>query len=334
MSFSASSMIVEVRGNGCCTVFPGSVHESGEIIEFANPEDYIPDRSTWKALTQAATKIVIATVLYPHWLQERHTRHALALAITAFLTRREWKQEDVSNLVEAIAKEANDEELADRLRCVHDTFAAYAQRKPISGDDELGGLIGTELAVHIDKWVSSNRAKKKTKKAKSGNSSGPAGNGSIDITSDAAAADAFASAFKDRLVYCNGQWFYREVQVLEPTPGEYVQGLAKHFFQKQVAKIATGGLAFSPLKSLLSRTRINAAVELSRPSFYVDPATVDNVKSLVGLAEGNVFDLSTGNTVANGRPLVTRKVGTKLNPDGRCVLGLNFSMKFFKEMAR
>src|SRR6516225_3904686 len=151
LSLSADRMIVEVRGNGCCTLFPESIHPSGEKVEFVNPKDFIPDRSTWAKLTQGATQIAVATVLYPHWSEQSHCRHDLALALAAFLARREWKAEDVAKLVEAIAKEANDEESEDRLRCVDDTFAAYAQGRRISGDEELVQLLGVELVVHIEK---------------------------------------------------------------------------------------------------------------------------------------------------------------------------------------
>ena len=54
-------MILEIRGNKRCTVFPGSVHETGEPIEFENPDNYDPFSSTWKDLKRAGSKIAIAT---------------------------------------------------------------------------------------------------------------------------------------------------------------------------------------------------------------------------------------------------------------------------------
>ena len=251
----------------------------------------------------------------------------MALALTAFLGRREWKQENVSKLIEAIAKEANDDEPEDRLRCVDDTFAAYAQGRPISGDEELVQLLGVELVVHIEKWVSG-KASKKRKKSRTGNSSG-SGGGAMDITTDAAAADAFATAFKDRLVYCNGQWFHREVQVLEPIPVEYVQGLAKHFFQDQVAKIAGGHLTISPLKTLLSRTRINAAVELSRSSFDVDAEGIDKDIKFLGCTDGSIPDLKTGNTITGSQAFVTKRVAVSLVSNARCPLWIKFLDQIF-----
>jgi hypothetical protein len=52
---------------------------------------------------------------------------------------------------------------------------------------------------------------------------------------------SIATAFKQRLIYCNGQWYYKAVQVLEPVNAEFVQGVAKQFFQEQVGKVATSG---------------------------------------------------------------------------------------------
>jgi hypothetical protein len=196
VSFSLDHMIIELRGDGCCTVFPPSVHETGEKIEFQSSEYFATSFSNFAVLTRAATKIAIATVIYPHWSKDSHIRHRLALALTAFLARREWKQENISKLIKAIAKEANDDEPEDRLRCVDDTFAAHTQGRPISGDEELRQLIGTELTKCIANWVSG-KASKRTKKFTRGNSADSGAGG--DITTDAAVADAFATAFKDRL---------------------------------------------------------------------------------------------------------------------------------------
>ena len=293
-TYSAKSMIIELRGDNHCTIFPGSMHQSGETIEFENPNDYNPAESTWAELSQGTTKVAIATVLYSHWSEHSHERHALALAVAAFLARRGWKQEDVTALVEAIAKEAHDQELEDRLRCVDNTFAAYAKGKPVSGDGELVELMGPEIAQRIENWARGKVSKKKEKQETHSHNSSAQGNGSIDITTDAAAADAFSTTFKDRLVYSNGQWFYREVQVLEPIPVEYVQGLAKNFFQAQVGKIANGPLAFSPLKSLLSRTRINAAVELSEQCLFILIGTGANGKSTLLKVLQHIFGRYAG----------------------------------------
>jgi hypothetical protein len=81
--FRNEKIIVEVRGNGHCMVFPGSIHESGEAIEFHSRYDYDPSQSTWCELRKAASKIAIATVLFKTWTSG--DRHELALCTAAKL---------------------------------------------------------------------------------------------------------------------------------------------------------------------------------------------------------------------------------------------------------
>src|SRR5262249_34833819 len=145
--------IVEVRGNGHCTVFPGSVHESGEAIEFHSRYDYDPSQSTWSALKKAASNIAIATVLFKAWISG--PRHEMALCIAAKLARLGWTHAEVSDLIKAIATEAKDEELNDRLLAVKTTFERYNQKKPISGEERFEELLGETTARNIHDWGSS-----------------------------------------------------------------------------------------------------------------------------------------------------------------------------------
>jgi hypothetical protein len=118
-----------------CTVFPGSVHESGEIIEFDNPDDYDPAQSTWDELKKAGSRIAVATVLFKAWASS--PRHELALCATATLARLGWTRAEVSDLIKAVATEAKDEELDYRLMAVDTTFERYKQKKSISGEERL-----------------------------------------------------------------------------------------------------------------------------------------------------------------------------------------------------
>ena len=116
------------RGNRLCTVFPGSVHESGEAIEFDNPDDYEPASATWNELSKAASKIAIAAALFKTWMSG--PRHELALCTAAKLARLRWAYRRCAGLlIEAIATEAKDEELDDRLLAVGTTFERYNRRQ-------------------------------------------------------------------------------------------------------------------------------------------------------------------------------------------------------------
>jgi Bifunctional DNA primase/polymerase, N-terminal len=258
--FTAKGMILEIRGNNRCTVFPGSVHPSGEPIEFENPDDYEPSSSTWKQLKRAGSKIAIATELSAKW--SPGTRHELTLYTAAMLARLNWHEAEVRNLITAIAHEANDDELEDRLIAVETTFTEFIHGRPISGDERLSQILGPETAHNIHKWACSPEALKPhaLPVAPATSIQNPIGTASADLSNDSGAADAFAAKFKNDLVYCNKEWFQRKNQVFEPVGSEIVQGLAKDFLQSEVGKMGPGQLGLSPLKSCLGRARINAAV--------------------------------------------------------------------------
>ncbi len=72
-----SSVIVEMRGDGAQTVFPGSVHKSGELISFDTDSD--PALVEYDQLVLACAQICIAKTLLGHWVQS--TRHDLSMAV-------------------------------------------------------------------------------------------------------------------------------------------------------------------------------------------------------------------------------------------------------------
>ena len=92
----ADGMIVEVRGNRLCTVFPGSVHVSGEAIAFDDRHDNCPGRRRG-----AIQSLSIGTT--PRIGPLHGSQIGLA-----------WMEyDDARVLIEAIATEAKDEELDD-----------------------------------------------------------------------------------------------------------------------------------------------------------------------------------------------------------------------------
>jgi putative DNA primase/helicase len=307
-TFTSTGMIVEVRGNGHCTIFPGSVHPSGEFIEFESPNDFLPARSTWRDLERAATKIAIASVLSRHWTATH--RHQLALAMAATLARRAWSVEEVRSLAMAIAIEANDEELQDRLTAVDTTFTAYASGRPVSGDETLDDLLGQEHAECVRRW--SGAPSRPSSGVNSEHSS------RLDLSTDSDAADAFAGRYEDRLAYCDGQWFERRNAVFEPISAEVIQGIAKEFFQAQTER------------RCLARGRINAAIELSRSQFHVEPSNIDADTHVIGCQNGTVIDLLTGHSVLDTSGIVTKKLGAKIDDTPSCPAWTKFLNHIFE----
>src|SRR5262249_14474309 len=126
------SMVIELRGNCHYTVFPGSVHESNEAIEFIDP-NATPVNASWTDLKSAVSKIAISTLLFKKW--NDGIRHQLALTVSAVLARQGWTEDEVAFLIEAVADAAHDRQ--DHATTVSTTFKKYANDEAITSDEDL-----------------------------------------------------------------------------------------------------------------------------------------------------------------------------------------------------
>src|SRR5262249_12244887 len=227
-----------------------------------------------------ATKIAIASELSKRW--SPGLRHELSLTVAALLARQGWTVDDAIDLVRAVVREASDNELTDRLTCVRTTFQCYARNEAISGNDTLDAFLGQSGAGLIRQWCLPKGSRQLVPNTNSLQHA-------VDLSTDATAADGFAEAFKGEIIFCNGHWYRQGNQVFEPTSDVIVQGLAKQFFQNEVEKNSSGPLALSHFRGCLNRTRINAAVELSRAHFNVSTDEIDSKPNLVGCSDGGVL---------------------------------------------
>ena len=188
--------------------------------------------------------------------------------------------------------------------------------------------MGAEVAANIHRWACSPKSLKIAHEGQP-HEGQPA---TADLSTDSGAADAFATEFKNDLIYCDKGWFLRRNQVFEPVGPEGVQGLAKEFLQNQVGKVTAGPVAYSPLKSCLTRTRINAVTELSRAQIYVQSNTLDDNRDLAGCFDGYVLDLNTGSMISDGvNSVVTKKLGTNFISGSTCPEWIKFLQQIFDE---
>lgn len=131
--------IVELRmgggAKGAQTVFPGSVHESGEAIEWANNGE--PAKSNFAELRTAVTKIAIATILIRRF-PAKGSRHDAALALGGFLARAGWEIDGIRHFVEIVAQLGGSTEPAARAKDAVDAAESFARGENVFG---LPGLI-------------------------------------------------------------------------------------------------------------------------------------------------------------------------------------------------
>jgi hypothetical protein len=143
--------LVELRlgttGKGVQTVFPGSQHPCGELIEW--DRDGEPASVPSSSLENAIRKIAVGAILIRCW--PNGARHQAALCLAGLLVRAGWNEGSIVEFVGLVAHEAHDEEVEDREQAARDTVAAHARGEPVSGLPKLGECIGEEAAKVVAK---------------------------------------------------------------------------------------------------------------------------------------------------------------------------------------
>ena len=149
----AGGMLVEIRSARLQTVFPPSVHESGEAIAWV--EDGEPARVGAEELRQAVVALSCAALLARHW-PRTGARHEAALAAAGFLLRARVPDECVVAIVSGAARVAGDPECRDRKRAALDTVAALRAGEPATGGPRLAELLtgdGAKAVARMRQWL-------------------------------------------------------------------------------------------------------------------------------------------------------------------------------------
>jgi hypothetical protein len=142
-------MRVELRANGSMTVFPGSVHQSGEEVRFDN--DAEPLEIEYDQLALSAKHLAAASLIYPHWQEGQ--RHKLALALSGTLLAGGISREDAARFFDALIRAKGDAEGQDRYSCLDSTARRLAAGEAVAGKKELANIIGERPASQFCEWL-------------------------------------------------------------------------------------------------------------------------------------------------------------------------------------
>src|SRR5262249_35972662 len=135
---------------GAQSVFPGSVHTSGEEIEWDDNGE--PLRLDGKKLLNAVKRLAAAVLLARHW-PIQGARHEAALIVGGFLARGGYSANGAATMVEAIAKAANDVEWADRVNAARDAFSEHAKGGKVYGVPKLIEAFGSDVVNKACEWL-------------------------------------------------------------------------------------------------------------------------------------------------------------------------------------
>lgn len=141
--------LVEYRAAGGQTVFPPSVHVSGEQISFASEGD--PARVQRGELLVAVKQLAAASLLASHW--NPGSRHNMSMALAGGLLKAGWGEGKVEHFIQGVCIAANDNEPEDRLRAVSDTVHRLFSERETTGWPRLSEMIGERVVEQVMKWL-------------------------------------------------------------------------------------------------------------------------------------------------------------------------------------
>jgi hypothetical protein len=151
-----AARLVELRiggDRGAQTVFPGSVHESGEPITWADDGGRTPPVQINAALlAQQVGRLAAAALLTRYW-PPKGNRHDLSLALGGALKRAGWDTASIEAFVAPIVQTAHDPRPSDRVRSARDAAEAVADGQPAYGFPKLKEILGGAIAGKVADWL-------------------------------------------------------------------------------------------------------------------------------------------------------------------------------------
>jgi RecA-family ATPase len=135
---------------GCQTIFPGSVHETGEQIAW--DEGGEPDEVDGERLLRDARLIASCCLLVRYWPGNGH-RHDVGLALGGFFARAGFDVPKIKEIVEAIARAARDEEWRDRVTAARDHANEFRAGRKARGLPTLKKIFGEEVGRQVADWL-------------------------------------------------------------------------------------------------------------------------------------------------------------------------------------
>ena len=149
------STIIEMRGDGHQTVFPGSIHETtGEIVQWSGVAFPEVPRVDVAVLELAVKKVAIATLITRHMWAEGQ-RNEVCKSLAGIFYYLDWTEADTKSLITAVMEYTNDKDRT-RLRTVEGTYKKGERGGKITGSNTLKELLGDgRLVDRIMDWAGS-----------------------------------------------------------------------------------------------------------------------------------------------------------------------------------
>ncbi len=143
------SMLLELRAEGQQTVLPGSLHKSGEVIEWET--DPTPATISGEEARELTGKMAAAVAVSLFWTEG--IRQKIAMSLSKILIDQNWIREEIEKFFTVICEVANDPDTAQRFTAITGTEKRMQAGKETAGIPKLEELTCKELVDCITDWL-------------------------------------------------------------------------------------------------------------------------------------------------------------------------------------
>ena len=293
--------IIEIRSTGGQTMFPPSVHPSGEPVKWIEYGE--PAKIDKEELRRAVSIVAAGALLAENWTEG--SRQDAAMHLSGALARAKWSQEEIEYFIEAVASAAGDSDVAARVRTVEYSMRKLQEGESVSGWPSLAECIpnGQDVVSRIRQWFGINGA------------SSDFAEGGVFNQTDMGNAERLETLYGDSMRYCYelGKWLIWNGRQWEPDPGGAAHRRAWETV-RQIGSEASRVYDEDARKKLLkwaltseSRAKQRDMLGLAESLLPVSQAELDTDPWLLNVQNGTV-DLKKGELKPHDRTDLNTKV--------------------------
>jgi putative DNA primase/helicase len=327
----AKSMLLELRSSKLQTVFPGSVHEKGEPIDWVKAGE--PAKVDGELL-QRRCALLAATALIARRWPGTGSRHELSLALSGWLLRGEISEKTVVAIIQSAATIAGDTEVADRVQAVKDTAAAITDGEHVTGYPTAAKIIDDRALKAISDWL--NLPKAAQVDLEDGNGAEgqykPTDLGNAERLVNRHGADLLYVPVWGWMVHDDHRWVRDEGDIrvtrlaTETVRAIYQEAASEPDSDRRasLSKHAIASERAARINAMVSLARADKRVEASADQFDADPYRLACLNG--------TLDLRTGELSPHSREdRITKLAPVAYDPEARAPLWQAFLRRIFSE---
>jgi putative DNA primase/helicase len=324
----------EYRGDGCMTVFPGSIHgKTGEAIQWSKCEE--PAVASGEELIGGLKKMAITAAVMPRY--KEGSRNDIVNALAGTLFYHGMAINDIKHIVGVLCDVTADEEINSRLECVDTTAERKSSNQSVTGEQQLRELIGNDAVTSIISYLGGQKnSLPAVNRAASSSSSNVL---SDDEMNDMGVAKRFASNMRTRVAHVQeyGRFYTYNGQIWENDSHVEITRIFDEFVNDMLDKLRSDNSVSHKevtrqstfLLKYRNLSKCESAIALSKSGLRLPMSKLDANPDLMAVKNG-VLNLRTGElSDFNPGHYITRQLDVEHDPTAKCPLFEKFLQTTF-----